>query len=188
MSTSLSQHAFVEVATWMGAAPLLAVVWRRMPARYQWVAAGLAVSCVADNLDRIVDTWMLGGVYPLSQSVFVAIPLTSRREAALFVVALLAVGLWSIALTGGHGPDFALRIVGWGSIVVLAVTRLPRSALRTAVVVYFAGSLLTWLPFAWYKTWPTLIAYQGARAVGIGWFLWAARQARERQVACPTVR
>ena len=152
------------------------------------MAVGLGVSCLVDNVARVTNPSLVSSVYPLSQAALVAIPVVSRREAALLVVTLFVVGLWSIAHSQGHGPDLALRIVGWGSIVVLAGERLPHGGLRNALVYYFAGSLLLWVAYVWQPGWSSWLAYQGARAVGIGWFLWAAWQARERQVACPTVR
>lgn len=171
-----------EIAHQMALLPLfcLAILWmveqRRDPALW-WLACVFAVSWMADTAAHWVDPWLVSAVYPVSQAAIVAAVLLKRDDALMFLFGITLIGVLSIVFEELHQPN-VLRIASWGAIVGI-VYPLPLGKVRVAFLVTFGIGLAAWLLFTALRDWPTWLAYQGIRAIGIGLFCWAVAMRRQ---------
>lgn len=147
---------------------------RRRDAAWWWLAGAFAVSWLADTAAHWVDPWLIGLVYPVSQSALVAAVLLDRREAAKLLAVLLLIGVGAALWHGVQGPDVLLRTVAWGAIAGIAFDRWELGRLRMSLLVTFGLGLIAWMGYAIWPGWTSWLVYQGARAFGIGLFCWAA--------------
>ncbi len=172
-----------EVAHQMALVPLAFLVWRRLrgasvDGAWWALAFAFAVSWVADTVSDVLPAqaqWTVSLAYPIVQSAIVGAVLLPR-EFAIFLVAVLssaaiAVGIW----LGVNGPDGVFRSIAWLTVVAIVLVRrdLP-SKLRVAFGVYFGLGWATWLIHVVWLVVATWYPYQGARALGLLLFCWAA--------------
>lgn len=167
-----------ELATAIGLVPVvwLAVVRPRQadPAWF-WLATAFTVSWVADTVARVVDPWLVSLTYPMSQAALVGFVVLSRRDAWTLLLALLVTALAAVVVrVETRGPDLLIHTVAWLSVVGIVWDRwaLP---VRGSLVAYFGLGWLAWVGYTLAPGWPTWIAHQGTRAVGIALFCAAAR-------------
>lgn len=153
---------------------LIPLVWclarKERRAEWWWIAAAFGISWVADTLAHFLDPWLVSAVYPVSQAAIIGAVLLSRDDAKVFLVALVAVALFSLRFPR---PDLILHTVAWLSIVGV-VWSLPIGRLRIALLVAFGLGWVAWLSFVLSPTWATWGAYQSVRALGLGMFCWAS--------------
>lgn len=165
-----------ELAHHMALLPLLVLggLWayggRRDP-QWWWLALAFAVSWMADTFAHYTDPSIVGAIYPVFQASIVASVLLPQREVKLFALAMIVAGIIAV-ISEGLAPDRFLRTVAWGSIVIMVYTR-PRNRLRSALLVYFGLSWLSWLGYTYAPGWPSWTVYQIARGLGIALFCWA---------------
>lgn len=188
----MSHHALGELAHWIGLVPLLWLVLLdvrdvRRDAAWWWIAGALGVSWLADTAAHWVNPDLVGNVFPLAQTALIGAVVLSRAEALRFVGALLAVALVDIGSRGPLGADVLVATVANGAVVGLAWRPDADRRLRGALLVYFGLGLFAWWAFALstelfhlgirelVPAWPTWLAYQATRALGIGLFCWASR-------------
>lgn len=174
----MSKHFPFEVATWLGGIPLLWLTVRyavgRMVSRASWlIAAGLGVSLAVDLLTWHDHRWafIASPVYLVSQGTLIAVALV---PAALWPVlaTLVACGIAALLFEAGTGPDVFLHTVMFAS--VLGLTRLVSTRFRWALAAYFGAGLLAWWAYCLDPGWPSWLAYQSCRLVGILLFCWAS--------------
>ena len=180
--SALLRDAPFYAASALGAIPLAGLGWlrvrgRRRGAFWWWMAAAFSVSCLADVAGGLGYASEASQVYPVLQAGLVVALLLPRRYAEWGVGAILLAASASIVSRDAAGLDVLLRVVAFGGVSAVAWWRLPASALRTALLVYFAGGALAWYLYAaapGYVTWGLL---QGTRLVGlVGWCSAAARE------------
>lgn len=109
-----------EVAHWSALIPmaLLLAFWRNADAPYWLVAAGFAVSFVADSISLVFDgTWALYHVYPALQLGLFALAFGVRWALPL----LVAVAAFQVFATPLAGPDVTVTLIG--SVIVLYLAR-----------------------------------------------------------------
>jgi len=172
----------------LGLVPLawLLSLWRggrRFPSLWWWVAAAYGVSFLADVLGfawwrglRWVDPWLVSGTYPVSQAGILGFVLLPYHAAGRFLMALvLATILGGMFAVGVN--TVPLRVVAWGTVVVLAWPRRDLGALRLALLVSFGLGLLGWLSYVGWPSFGAWAALQGTRVVGTGCYCWGALKA-----------
>jgi hypothetical protein len=148
---------------------------QRRDAAWYWLAGAFFVSWIADSFALAgIEPWLMSLVYPVSQAAIVGAVLLEREDAALFVLALVIVGILAVLWKGVGTPDVLVHTVAWGSIVCVAFDRDALGKLRLALIVAFGFGLVAWLGYTLTPGWPSWLAYQGVRALGIGTFCWAA--------------
>jgi hypothetical protein len=139
------------------------------------MAGAFFVSWIADACTLAgVDSHLVSLVYPVSQAALVGAVLLDREEAAIFVAGLVSIGVVAVLWKGVGTPDVLVHTVAWASIAIVALDRAALGKLRLALLVAFGFGWLAWLGYTLSPGWPTWLAYQGVRALGIGTFCWAA--------------
>lgn len=187
---------WVEIARWAGLAPLgwllaLHVAGRTRTVSVWWLASGFAVSWVADSIVLALPRdhpagWMISAIYPATQASIMGAAIIYRRErAVLFAILAHAAACASILLHGVEGPEYASRILAWGTIAVVAWNFWQLGTLRLALLVYFGAGLLAWIVHTEWLIVATWYPYQLARVVGIALFCLAA--ARDRVAVRPAI-
>lgn len=168
-----------EVAHWMGLVPLLWLAFlhfRGSPhgVEWWWLALVFGVSWIADTAAHFSNPWVMSKVYPLSQAAIVGLVLLSRRGALSLIVTLVLVGVLDVLWVGVGDFDILLRTVAWLSVAGI-VYQLPQLArLRISLLVAFGIGWWCWMIYAIAPGWPSWIAYQLTRFIGILLFCWAA--------------
>jgi hypothetical protein len=174
-----------EIASEMGLVPLAWLVvlrFRGMPrdAALWWLAVAFGVSWLADLIAFFVDPWLTSATYPATQAALIGAVFLSRRDAMRFLVLLVAVAVFAIAMQGATGPEIVSRAVAFGSACVIAYRRPEVPKLRAPLLVYFGLGLVAWAAVVYWSGTPNdprytpYLVYQAIRAVGIGLFCWAA--------------
>lgn len=172
-----------EVAHQMALVPLAFLLWRRLrgasvDGAWWALASAFAISWVADTVSDMLPAqsqWTVSLAYPIVQSAIVGAVLLPR-EFAIFLVAILSSAAIAVGIfMGVNGPDGVFRTIAWLIIVVIVLARrdLPER-LRIALGVYFGLGWTTWLIHVVWLVVLTWYPYQGARALGLLLFSWAA--------------
>lgn len=175
------------VATAVGAVPLAWLGDRvrdggSPDASYWWLAIAFAISVVSDtaSLFERVDRTLASLVYPVAQSGLIGAALLLRRSTAILFVAALAAGAALAVSTWTPGRyDLAFRAVAWACLCGIA-WHIPR--FRASLLVYFGLGIIAWAALLASSGWPTYLAYQGTRVLGIVLFCAATRS------SVPTLR
>jgi hypothetical protein len=168
------------VAYALGVVPFAWLAWlaargERRDIAWWWLAGAFFVSFIADSFALAgVEPWLMSLVYPVSQAAIVGAVLLDREDAVLFVLALGLIGFLAVLWKGVGTPDVLVHTVAWASIAIIALDREALGKLRLALLVAFGFGWLAWLGYTLSLGWPTWLAYQGVRAIGIGTFCWAA--------------
>jgi hypothetical protein len=152
----------------------------RVDAAWFWLAGAFFVSWLADSGAHFVDPWLMSLVYPVSQAALVVAVLLERREALLFVGALVAVGVVAVAWQGVGAPDVLVHTVAWLGVALVVYDRDALGRLRLALLVSFGVCWLVWLCYTVWPGWTAWLAYQCVRALGIACFCWAASKPTPR--------
>lgn len=158
---------------WVAVLSLLAVVGVRSKqpdAALWWLGVAFGVSFVADSAKHWfgLSTYQVLFSYVVSQSVLV-VAVYRRTEAIPYLAALSVLGVVAWYTRDARGHDYLLHAVAWGS-AARVVWMDGKGLLRTALVIYFAGGLLTYLVLTAHGTYTTWSAYQLTRLVGIALF------------------
>ena len=172
-----------EVAHQMALVPLAFLLWRRfrgvsVDGAWWALASAFAVSWVADTVSDTLpepSRWIVSLAYPIVQAAIVGAVLLPR-EFAIFLVAVLASAATAVGVfMGVNGPDGVFRTIAWLIVVAIVLVRrdLPER-LRIALGVYFGLGWATWLIHVVWLVVLTWYPYQGARALGLLLFCWAA--------------
>jgi hypothetical protein len=162
----------------MALLPLLWLALRReRRPDWWWLAGALAISWVADSMAHVVPASWVSSAYPVSQSGLLGAILLPKRSAGYFVSVLVAVGI--VALWLGERPDVLLHTVAWLGLTAL-VWPLRLGRLKESLVLLFGLGWVAWLAYALDPGWASWLAFQGIRALGLGWFCLAQA---ERQLA-----
>ncbi|HEV8448594.1 MAG TPA: hypothetical protein VGQ44_17310 [Gemmatimonadaceae bacterium] len=162
----------------------LRLAGRRRDARLWWIAAGFAVSWLA-NVTALAfppnDRWAPTLVYPVTQVALIATAFWPRRMVLLLVLDLSAIGLAAIVWRGLHAPDVVLHSAASLAVVAIVVDRRDASWLvRGSLLIYFGLGLVAWIPHAmWvhahplaHGAAPTYWPYQGVLLAGLLAFSW----------------
>lgn len=158
-------------AHFLGLVPLLLVAAFRAPRAYWWLAGAFGVSFLADSVARYSDPFWVSRVYPVSQAALVAAVFLSRSEALWTLGALVVLGLLGVFLEPA-GPELFTHTCAWGLAALLAYEVAPEP-LRRSLLVYFGWGTLAWFAYVAVPGYPSWLAYQGTRLVGIGLFGYA---------------
>lgn len=131
-----------------------------------WLALAMSISWLADLAAIWNDPYMIGAVYPLSQTVLVAAVVLHRQEALgvlalLFVTAFIAL-MWQ----GAELPSVFFRIVAWGYLTGI-LYRENIGPLRIPLLIYFGFGLVAWIGYSLEPGWSSYLTYQGVRLVGL---------------------
>lgn len=190
---------WVQIAQWMALLPMAALLVLHCTGRARdlswWLlASAFAVSWIADSLvlswpPNARAGWMIAAIYPAMQASIVGAVLIGRRTRAIgFAVVAHLAAFASILLHGVEGPEYASRILAWGTIAVVAWRFWQLGALRTALLIYFGGGLVTWIVHTEWLVVATWWPYQGSRLVGLCWFCYAASKDRLTALRLERVR
>lgn len=166
-----------QVPMALGLLPLawLVVTKRGAGAAWWWMAGAFAVSFVADVLTLVYDHRLVSQVYPVLQAGLFAAILLPRKYAEWTIAVILVAASASIAGRNADGFDVLMRVIAFGSVAGVA-WMLPQSALRTSLLVYFAGGAVAWCGYVLAPGWTSWGLLQMARAVGIGCWCYAAKR------------
>ena len=172
-----------EVAHQMALVPLAFLLWRRVrgasvDGAWWALACAFAVSWVADTVSDLIPAqsrWIVSLAYPIVQTAIVGAVLLPR-EFAIFLVGVLSSAAIAVGIfMGVNGPDGVFRTIAWLIIVAILLVRRDLPArLRVALGVYFGLGWATWLIHVVWLVVLTWYPYQGARALGLLLFSWAA--------------
>lgn len=165
-----------EFASEMGLVPILWLFWRGrdLDAAWWWIAGAFAVSWTADTAALWIDPWLIGAVYPVTQSAIIGAVFLSRWDAAKLVVLLVIVGVIDGVWHGSIGPDILLRSVAWLSIVGIIYPLRQLERLRICLLVAFGLGWVCWMGYTIWPGWTSWLIYQGVRLAGILLFCWAS--------------
>lgn len=160
-----------EVAHVLGLLPLVFVAALRAPRAYWWLACAFGVSFLADSAAHVVDPFWVSRVYVVSQAALVGAVFLDRTEALWNLAALVFLGLGGVFLEPS-GPELFTHTCAWGLVALLAYEIAPQP-LRRSLLVYFGWGLLAWAAYVMVPGWPSWLAYQATRLVGIALFGYA---------------
>jgi len=186
--------AISEVAHQSALIPLGWLTLRRttVPVHLWWIASAFAVSWLPDLWAHWGNPWIGSLLYPLTQSMLIALVFVDRPRPALdLLVGLVAVGLVAAWWNGRHpGPDVLFHSAAFGMVTVIAWKRPQLGMLRTSLLVSFGLWLVCWWCYVAFATistplaWATWGAFQTARLVGMVLFCIASVRPQPRlQVA-----
>lgn len=163
----------ISLVAWgLGLVPLLCVAATKAPKAYWWLAGAFAVSFLADAsaLLTAAPHWV-SRVYVVSQAALVGAVFLDRPDALWTLAALVFLGLVGVFLQPA-GPELFTHTCAWGLVALLAYEIAPQP-LRRSLLVYFGWGLLAWAAYVMVPGWPSWLAYQGTRLVGIALFGYA---------------
>jgi hypothetical protein len=155
--------------------------WARRERRreYWWLAAAFGISVLADTATLLWhQPWLVAAIYPVSQLGIVAAVIVSQRQAMAFTGFLMLTGIVALMIEGLDAPGAILPVVG-GAVLTTFLLAQPATPLRTALLLAFGVSCLPWIWFVLMPTWASWEAYQGVRAVSLGWFCYAQTESRD---------
>lgn len=168
----MTGHQVAEVSHQLEALPLLWVALQRPKERaYYWLALAYTVSWVADwgwhaGLPQLV----VSASYPVLQAAIVGFVFLGRWHSEQFLALLVCVALAALILF--PGDTLALRTVAWLGLCAI-VLDLPKSPLRTALLVTFGGGWAGWVAYTFAPSAAAWIAYRLTWLTGEGLFCWA---------------
>lgn len=172
--------AIREGSTALGVIPLawLTVLRFRGQVRHAgwWrIALGFGVSFVVDVLAHFTKLGQpeLSFVYPVAQVGLVCSAFLLLTQSSVLTAVLAAVAIASAVTGDVTKPELLLRSVAWLAVCGVVYDR-PVGRIRVALLVYFGLGLLPWYWFAATRSLPSMLAYQGVRALGIALFCSAA--------------
>lgn len=160
-----------EAAHWLGLVPVVVVAVTRAPKAYWWLALALGVSFLADSVAHVLDPFWVSRVYVVTQAALVAAVFLSRAEALWTLACLVALGLLGVFLQPA-GPELFTHTCAWGLAALVAYEFAPQP-LRRSLLVYFGWGTLAWFAYVAVPGYPSWLAYQATRVLGIGLFAYA---------------
>lgn len=167
LSTSLP-----VVATALGAVPLVCVAAARAPRAYWWLALAFGISLLADLTALLThEPFWVSRVYVVSQAALVGAVFLDRTDALWTLAALVFLGLGGVFLEPS-GPELFTHTCAWGLAALVAYEMAPQP-LRRSLLVYFGWGLLAWAAYVMVPGWPSWLAYQSTRLLGIALFGYA---------------
>lgn len=155
----------------LGLVPLILVAAFRAPRAYWWLALAFAVSFLADTTSHFVNPFWVSRVYVVSQAALVGAVFLDRTDALWTLAALVVLGLIGVFLQPA-GPELFTHTCAWGLAALLAYEIAPEP-LRRSLLVYFGWGTLAWFAYVAVPGYPSWLAYQGTRLVGIVLFGYA---------------
>lgn len=163
--------ALGHVATWMGLVPLVCAAAFRAPRAYWWLAVAFGISVLADVFGHALGPVWASRVYVVSQSALVCAVFLHRTDALWTLACLVALGLVGVFLQP-VGPELFTHVCAWGLAALVAYEIAPQP-LRRSLLVYFGWGLLAWAAYVMVPGYPSWLAYQSTRLVGIFLFGYA---------------
>lgn len=160
----------------MALVPLLwLATWKRdLGAAWWWIAGAFAVSWIADTAALWASPWVVGVLYPVSQSAIIGAVFLSRRDAVRLVGIVVGIGVIDVLWHGTTGPDILLRTVAWLSVVGIVYPLRQLERLRICLLVAFGLGWACWMGYTINPGWTSWLLYQSVRLAGILLFCWAS--------------
>lgn len=166
-----------DAAALLGAVPILWLtlrywIGRRVSVVSWWIASGFAVSLLTDLVVRSHPAWgfVASPVYLVSQAALMTAAFLPPMEAWGVLFTLVAVGEAALLFVGPRQPDVLLHTTAF--LLTLIVGR--KSRYRWSFASAFGAGLLAWWGYCLDPGWPSWLAYQSCRLVGVILFCWAS--------------
>ena len=185
----MSAHLSVVIPWICTALGLLPLAWlsvRKVVGLDYWlIATALGISFLADIGALALPERITSFAYPLGQCGLIGVTLLAPRQGLIYGLLLMAMAVVSLRINPAEVPafDVMFRTFAFGSITLIASQMPNLGGLRNALLLYFGLGLVAWLAWAFWHNptdhsarinWALYLIDQTTRAVGIGWFCWAA--------------
>lgn len=165
-----------SAAAFVGLIPLLwLMLGPSRDHRWWWMAAGFAVSYLADAVAAVSAPTFVSQLYPVTQAALFVLVLAPRRSREWLIGGLLCCAGVSVAWREAQGLDILLHVVAWGTVAAMGWFTPHR--LRLALMTYFAGGAVLWCAYVFSPGWITWGAYQVTRLLGVALWCVAASHA-----------